>query len=411
MTDQIACSHGFFKANRYLNKILIGTFFLSVFFPFLKIVSFTDTQPTALILSIVIFVFYTKKYLSKILFVLIVPFFFSQIFVFMDGFSFDAVRNSLSYMSLFFISAATYFILRSRQGFDEWYMKFATSILFLVGFIQTFLKRDFLTFLLPRASASMGRGVVGLGPEPTTYAFMCLFLMYLCVFHRPRHYKLWMALLVVQIIVFAKSSLGVLILTFWLLAYVFFSFSPLKMVASLFAVGSLYSAVLICFQNTRMYALINLTFQNPNLILLDGSIRDRVSHIFFSFLGSYRHGFVPQGFVSYSGYVASEIGQYSQYFFGIHATNKIMSGFGSAFYELGIVGFLIPFVIFYLLRKQYLRDFRGFLLMASVIFFSLVSALPLSFPYIGFLIGYLAYSSQCREASLKPIRLNEAICG
>ncbi len=67
-----------------------------------------------------------------------------------------------------------------------------------------------------------------------------------------------------------------------------------------------------------------------------------------------------------------------------------MSGLGSAMFELGIIGLLIPFVLIKNIRKIVRSDCR-FIFYGSLFFLVLLNAMPLSNAIIGFVFGNIIY--------------------
>ncbi|MAF15514.1 MAG: hypothetical protein CMG93_05995 [Marinomonas sp.] len=66
-----------------------------------------------------------------------------------------------------------------------------------------------------------------------------------------------------------------------------------------------------------------------------------------------------------------------------------MSGYGSAFYELGLFAVVVPFVIFvnlYSIYKRQLKKFFFFFIFVNVIMFS---AIPIGFSLFVFYIGFI----------------------
>ena len=388
--------------NPYINvkisNFLFGAFIFAIFFPFIKVIADLDTQPTALLLGIIIFFAYQRKVVSKSIAVLGGSFIFSLFLLNFSDFTFDSLKNSVSYISMFFIPVATYYMLRCQNGFKEFYLKWVVYILFFVGFIQTFFLKSFLTFLLPRASSSIGRGVVGLATEPTTYGFMCLFLMFICFFHQPKKMRLYQALLLIQIIVFAKSSTVVLLLFAWSFIYMCLFFSFKRLILGMLFVSGFLISFMPLFVNTRLFNVLNLLISNPQLLFLkDTSAAVRFFHIFFSVFGAFQNFLIPKGFSGYAIYLYDNLDQYPSYVRTVlltnEITNKIMSGYGAALFELGFVGLIFPIILLVLLKRFYAGSFRKFLMMSIVITLTLFCAIPLSFPYIVFIYGYLAYYS------------------
>lgn len=376
----------------WLNRRIISFFYLSVFFPYFKLVPGVDTQPVALILAICIFFVARPKKVPVLLFLLVIPFATAFMMLVLSNMDFSAFRNFLSYISLFLISISTYFALKSRGGFEGKYLSFAVWVLFIVGFIQSFIYKGFLNFLLPRAMSSFSRGAIGLAPEPSQYGCMCLFLMIFCHFHKPKHDLLLKIILLIQIVVFARSSMIVLFLGILFVLYSIFFLSIRNLFLGVMGVTSLFFLLSQFLHNTRLYQILNILLQNPMLLVLkDGSGNERFFHIFFSMLGFFRHYGMPGGFSSWKNFMGQASIEFHDLVWWLPVWNKILSGYGAAFYELGIFAIIIPIVLIRLLYINYQKTLREFWVLAIFLTLILFSAIPLSFPYIGFMFGYLAY--------------------
>ena len=388
---------------------IVYVFYFFVFFSYIQILPIplpipTDTQPYALLISIFIFLVVKNKKMPIETAILIFPFLFSILLLFISKFNFTSIRSISNYASLFFISFATYNILRIQKGFSGSFLKKVIYIWFIVGFIQTFFYSDFLVSLLSRGlgtAGSGGRGVLGLSPEPTFYGITCIFLLLLTYFNFDiNKNKLLIVLLIIQILIFAKSSMAALFLVVFATYYVLIYFFNLKklfvfsVIISGFAIS--YKLLtffdLFSFKQTRMYKLAILFIESPSLIILeDEGSYDRFFHILYSFAGFFQNYFLPHGFTLSVEDKNSILPQYGENISWSSEGARIMSGYGAALFELGFVGLLIPLSLNLSLYKFYKNDFKKFLLFSLFLNTILLTAIPLALPIIGFLIGYLLY--------------------
>ena len=373
-------------------------FLFFVFFPYIKVFPIsTDTQPGALCMAALIFVLVKNRKLPKPILLLLFPLCLAVSLSLFSGFGMLSIQCILNYIALFLVSASTYFVLRIRGGLGQKWLNIVIGIWFFVGFVQTFLYKNFAVFLLSRASnGSMSRGVIGLAPEPAHYASFCVLLLVLSCFHNSDK-KLPLVLLLIAILFFSKSTLMVLILAILGLYYVLCGFSFRRLIAVGIA-GYLGYALLVSplFGGTRVQALfikIPILIENPWVFLLsDASLLDRYLHLFLSIKGFFSCWGVPHGFHLWGDYVV----QYLQ-FYGISARiglGRIMSGYGAALFELGFFGLFIPVSLGYSLKKY-------FKVQSTYFYFSLLSLttfmftpISIGFPMFGFLIGYLCYYSK-----------------
>jgi hypothetical protein len=134
--------------------------------------------------------------------------------------------------------------------------------------------------------------------------------------------------------------------------------------------------------------------QGPELVLLmDGSVNDRIFHIYFSVLGSLQYHLLPHGYSAWLPYLHRMLPLYQPYAWHVSDT-RIMSGYGSALFELGFLGLLIPASITAALYRGFRK--HGRLYLALIVFVNAImwTSIPLSFPLVSFLIGYVAYATR-----------------
>jgi hypothetical protein len=387
--------------DRAASRLLHYAFFAAVFFPYLRVLPIgSDVQPTALVLGLCVLLASTTSRLPKDTTPLLVVLVGALLIAMITGINGVALRGLANYFSLFIIAVATYGTLKARHGLSTAFLSATVWIWFFVGLIQTVITRNFLTFLLSNARSTASRGVVGLGPEPTSYGIHCLILMILVTDLCSGRQRRWnLAALLIQILLFARSSMTVLFLGVWALAYFATRAGLLKSligaaVASAFGLGILQALayLTITVKGVRIFDIIRLVTTAPALILVrDQSISDRVAAIVFSFAGASEHWFLPHGFISWSAWV-TEIGpRTARYIPYYTAGDRIMSGYGAAVFELGFLGFVIPYVVTRTASARYAENRKRFITIAIVLNLLLLTAVPLAYPPVGFLIGYFCY--------------------
>lgn len=397
--------------DRAVSRMLHYAFFAAVFFPYIRVLPIgSDVQPTALVLGLCVFLASTTSRIPKETTPLLVVLVGAVLIAVITGVNATALRALANYFSLFIIAVATYGALKARRGLSTGFLSVTVWIWFFVGLIQTVVARSFLTFLLSNARSTANRGVVGLGPEPTSYGIHCLVLMILVTDLCTGRQRKWnLAALVIQILLFARSSMTVLFLALWGLAYLATRAGLVKsLIGAIFAsalgLGILQALahLTITVKGVRIFDIIRLVTAAPTLILVrDQSISDRVSAIVFSLAGAFQHWFLPHGFISWSAWVA-EIGpRTARYIPYYTAGDRIMSGYGAAIFELGFLGLVIPYVVTRAASVRYARDRKRFITIGIVLNLLLLTAVPLAYPPIGFLIGYFCYYG-IRTASELP---------
>lgn len=381
--------------NTRIRRVVAFIFLLGVFFPFVRVTPLeTDVQPLALVFS-VLFILCVKNWrLPVSVSLLFVPVFFLPLILWLGGFNFDGVRGAMSYISLFCISAASYFLIRDRIVWSERFLKSIICIWCGVALIQILGDREFLSFLLPRVSTTAGRGVVSLAPEPTFYGIIILFFGFF-LFVEKKLSWFWTLVILGQILILARSSMVALFLLILGSVYLFFSLSLRLLVWTTLLLGSGIWILFTFYEQeltgSRLYMLFQLALKSPILIVTqDESGNDRFLHIFFSVLGFFDNYGLPHGFSRFVQYMSEKMGEYHALVLNLTKGDRIMSGYGAALFEMGFIGLFIPVAVG-LTLWQYFHQSRR-LRVTFVVFFSIImfSAIQLSFPPLGFMVGYLA---------------------
>ena len=368
-------------------------------------------QPYGLIIALILFFSFKNLTFSKFQIGLLLVFFFS-IFIFLgSGINFASSRSLFNYSQLFFVSFVAYLVLKTERINFEFFLKFTIMIWIIVGLIQTFYMKDFLTFLVrnPRMIGE-SRGVVSLAAEPTFYGIILLFLM-LFLFHvEYKNKKFFVFICILGIVFLAKSSMVFLFLVIMIFFY-FLTHLSLKSIFYIIFFISIFPYLIFEFMSDSRISYLMFEFLNePGLLLeKDFSITDRLFHIFFSLKGFVDNSMLPNGFLSWETFMSDQIKEYTAAGiispdYGQHHARarggRIISGYGSAFFELGIVAVLIPVSLiglYYSLYKDDLKKFFFFSLFVNAIMFS---GIPIGFSIFAFYIGFLIYLIRKRQYSV-----------
>jgi hypothetical protein len=260
----------------------------------------------------------------------------------------------------------------------------------IITLIQNFIDKDFLTFFLSRSSAAWGRGTVGLFNEPSALAAALVFYLILQFILDKKFDYISLFMVSIIIIFLAKSSLGLLFLLLLLGSYIFFN--PKNSILILPSIFALFITLyLLTGSDSRMGRLLDLLYTQPEIILLiDQSIHDRFFAIFFSLKGFYENYFFPNGFGAYSQAVEtfvpySEIANNSW----ISKGTTIMSGYGAALFELGIVGIIYIIYPLILIFKYFKKNFGAGLSLSVSLTAFMFATIPISYPMYGLMMGIL----------------------
>lgn len=355
------------QAKLDISNALITLLILSSFFPFIQIIPLgTDSQPYALMVSMIILPFYFTRKINLSLFLLLVIAVFAVAVMAFSNPDFGSVRSLVNYVSLFVISYVTYKCLRFTDGLNYSMFRYIVYTWFAIGTIQTFVYSNFLSFLLPRGSSETtiesGRGVVCLAPEPTFYGIICLLFIMIGYlnFKDRKGIKTLYTLLVIQIFIYARSSLVILMIFACIMIYAFAAFmakkkNKLKIVmtvaVSLFVIVTLINNFSEQISGIRIGKLLTLMLENPDkLVMIDDSINERFVHLFFPLYGFVENWGLPHGYSQYADFMDDCYNNPDlNYLVTDYTLNnkviRIMSGWGSILFELGAIGLLLMFVI------------------------------------------------------------------
>lgn len=321
----------------------------------------------------------------------------------------NGLRSLVGYASVCFISITGYYTFKYIQGK---HFIGAVFIWFFFGLIQLFINKQFGMSLLSRLSTSEGRGITSLAVEPSFYSIICLFFLVLNdVFKAKGAYSkrvhLVLFFVITSQVFFARAGVGVVLFMVYLGAKVISSrgvLSLAKGVLGLSAVallGVLVLTAVLSIQFTRIGMLVySLTHDPIGLMLSDGSTADRLLHILISHLSvfySYGIGFGLGNWNENAMDIASNTGGFVLQLANVNITlsGRIMSGWGTAIFELGIVGIFFMISFLFLMRKGFKRTSNEmksvYLSSAITIYFTMLMAVPISFPLFGYVIGVFAY--------------------
>ncbi|XPV81658.1 MAG: hypothetical protein ACNI22_13905 [Halarcobacter sp.] len=358
-----------------------------------------DTSPYALIISTYIFILIKNKSLPYHSYILLFGSFFAFLIIFITHIELLSIRSFLGYFSLFIISSSTYFVLKKNNGFNYKLFIFFVYLWFFVGLVQLFIDESFMTFLLDRYRSGGGRGVTGLAPEPTYYGTVALFIFFISVIINYR-VKLIFFISLIEVVFLSKSSTAILLVLVLIFIYGILNLKFKTIILYIVGAISFYFFIidyLYLFQGNRFYGVLRGILEDPlYLMTRDESVSERLFHVFFAYKGFFDNYGLPNGFTSFKLYLTENLPIYYPYTELIKPTRTIMSGIGGIFFELGFMGFIYIF-FFFLLIKQAEKNFTKAMFLFLYLMIILNTSVPLTFPYIGFVIGILLYKLNHKE--------------
>lgn len=351
------------KVNKFTNTpyqlILLNIFLASTFFPYVTPFKTPfSLQPYSLIMGLLL-ILTMKIYRKGLPYWLWLPFMTllgAISIAAMGGELLNVFRSIYNYASFAILLPIYIYLVKNRLLNLMLWLRIASFIYFAVGVVQIYIDTSFMSCCVANIENQSimllsGRGVASLTPEPTFFGFVSGILLMLSLMRRD---ALSVTINIVSIIFISRSSLAIFCLIFALILFSLFK-SNLKIKFIVFSttliapyfIGSMISS------EARFFLLANnFLEQGVNAFDYDESSAGRLYHItqpIISFINSYG---LPNGYV---GLPNGDV--------------RILSGFGSAIYELGFMAFPLFYTICYVffystLSKNNLKIFYfGFLML------------------------------------------------
>jgi len=370
-------------------------FFVFALFPAVSVIPLpiqTDTQPNALLMASLAFLVGRRVPLPLPVWTLLVLFAGALAMFIIGGASVDGARSLVGYTTVFVCAAATLVLAASDIRLSDKLLDYTVYVWAFVGAVQLLLWRPFMTFLVTASRTTETRGVASLSNEPSLYATTMVFFI-LFYFMRRREKSFPVFLCIVQIILFSQSALGVLFVIMMMGLYVLLRFSAPSAIIAVMALLAILFALFMyggdLLAGTRIGSLLTILKEDPFRVMqLDASVSERVASIFFSLKGAVDNAFVPHGFNAWKDYSLAEDMIYKGIISSDSGVDRIMSGYGSALFEMGWVGLTIPILITVgIVKSMWRENWPRALSFLLVVHLLLLTPVPLSFPLLGLLIG------------------------
>lgn len=376
--------------------------FVTLFFIFFPWLSFSlnsfDAQPWVIITNSIFIILYNKRNLNSLLFLgymLLIPVFFIA-FIEFGG---NSLRSFFSFVILYSTLHVFYIIYKKYYNYLSYLLPLFNIIWLCSGIIQILIDKSIFKYLVT-VRTSLDRGVTGLAPEPTHYAFYLIFLSWLLLLinkEKPR--KIYVRLIVLNILFVlfvAKSSMGffycILFAIYLLLSYVPLK-KLLKIIPVIIALPYVFMIYIINNPDNRISRVISNIYIDPFIIISnDASINARLSAPVLSMYGALKDFLIPHGFNSYEYQSVSLNLDLNNIFWHGYNSAIIMSGTGSLLYETGWFGVLLigySYVFMSGRKKRYQKAFLPWLLLWTF----LLGAIPMSFTLIPAIIVAYYYKN------------------
>ncbi|MFW3361835.1 hypothetical protein ACN2A0_04130 [Aerococcus viridans] len=398
-----------------LATLLANLLFLFVLFPYVSLINTPfDTQPYALVISTLIFLVTLlngNDKMPKALLALFMLAVVSFILMFLSPQTiFSGFRSVVGYMTLFLVSYAAY---KTFYLIQPKILTFATWVWLIVGIIQTVFSKQFGSVVLPSLRTSVTRGVTSLAVEPSYYAIVMIFILLLNeIFYSKgmfssKQYKNVLLLGSLQVLL-SFSGMGIMFFATFVV-FKTISIATTKGITS--KIRSLVIFLLVTFATITAFTYIPTLAQSRGgvllwqvikdpwgLIMSDQSVAQRLSHILISGFSIFQNFGIGHGVGQFEIKAMETMGRLPKPVYnmlvmqGITPSGRIMSGWGSSIFEMGIMG-LLPLVLFIYVMKKAIKkaDKSVYVTCFGVIFVLMWMAVPYSFPLFAYLMGITLY--------------------
>ena len=384
-------------------------FFIAALFPFVSFGTNTmDSQPHYIVLAFFSFTFFTfsglifRKAIDLIIFLMII---LLTLVIFDTNYDFTFFRAIASY-SGFIITLVVSIIFFERFGIPIKTIVIANLMYIFAGLIQMNFGGYALDFLVLSNSAdpSISGGVMSLTPEHTFFGIVLFFFSWILLIiydYKPPIKIAFLVLInILSIFILAKSSMVIVFLL--VSAFVFFigsikqKVNPIKILIIPIVLFIILFAFLEIFPGSRFADLIQIAGRDgvglfgqlSAIIHSDASINDRLLNVVFPYYGIVLNHGIPGGLHSFSDLSLILVEYFNGYFWAGLGSNKILSFIGSFIYELGVIGVIFIFYMYWFLKDNSNPN-RFFELI--LLFAVLNSAIAVAFSLIPILIAIMYY--------------------
>lgn len=393
-----------------MKKFLLYCFFFFCLFPFLDFLKLgTDTQPNALVLSIIPIIGCFNRKAPRAIYMFGFTLLIALIILCFDTINFNSLRDIANYVSIFAVTWGSYLAFKHLGKLNYYFFAAVNLVWLFIGLMQSFVSPKFMTFLLNgggRGIDSEVRGVTSISTEPSQYGTICILLAAIALINYPIKKTWWILLILLfQLIMLAQSATALLTLVvalggFLIVKLAMFNKRAVGYGLILVLVGFItYKATYESLKEQRIYSLASELIDNPTLFLAaDGSVSERFMFVFYSFKGMKDNYFLPRGYNKFNDYMQSEFKKPRTEFTNLllfHTRDdytRILSGLGSVFFQLGLLALFIPLGIIGCFRRKLFDD--KFLFTCILIFAVLLTAFPLMTAITGFVLGNALHLSK-----------------
>lgn len=389
-------------------RFLAHIFVLTCFFPFIDLIRIgTDTQPNAMIAGVMIIFLSKNPKLNLPIILLWITFFISLLLVFTSQLdTFLTAKIILNYLCPPVIAMAAYIIFVELEYKIKFGYFLGIVVIYLfVAVVQTYFIHDFMTLFLNEGRGILvgGRGVVSLTTEPAFYGSHCLFLIVFAILNYTKKQNVIVGIILLfQMIIMAKSSIGIAIFGASIIVFGLVMLLRLKvgyvlfflMVISLTALFQ--NQILKSFEGTRSGKIMENFIKDPLIIAqVDGSIAMRVSNSFAPYFVLRHNYFLPMGYGRFLTFLKklSGEGRYKKIITAetLNQRERIVGALNMVLFQLGFLGLIMPLAIYLAFKRLLYEDMAIF---ALILFYTLLfTQIQLMYSMIGLIIASAIYQS------------------
>lgn len=371
----------------------------------------TDTQPNAMLLSVVPICLFFRSKLPRAIWILAFLLAVAIVLLCFNPINFNSLRDVANYVGLFTVTLGTYLAFCKYKRLNYTFFAGVNIVWFGVGIVQSFFYPKFLTFLLNgggRGIDSAVRGVTSIATEPSQYGSISILLCVIALLNYPIRKVWWIYLLnIVNLILLSQSATATLVLlasiiVFLVVKLLLFDRSAFRYAFVALAIGLVtFQLTHKVIQEQRIYKLGVKLAENPVLFLAaDGSVSERFMFVYYPFKGMLTNNLLPRGYDNFNAYMQGEFKKprteieslllsYKRYNY-----TRILSGTGSVIYQLGLLGFLLPIAIVMCFRHKALQN--KYLFTCIALNLLLLTAFPIMTSIVGFTLGNSLYLTKTR---------------
>ena len=358
-----------------------------------------DTAPFSVIASLVIIFICNKRYPKFLLWYLIPTIAALPWLIEAAGDWSYLFRQLAIYSTVPIVSVATYKAISAGVNINK-LVKISIIIAIAGAVIQKVVSQDVLdVFVWSRGDET--RGSSSFFAEPSmfglTLIMFCMIYIASCKMGEIRFYVILM--LIISLVFLAQSATAIMVALAVLSIFYVVNLSVLKMMVYGFLLAVLIQfawTIIINYpfeESYRVISLIEIVSNNDSLLSLintDASVSERFYHIYISLNSSIENYFLPHGFYAFIDEVI-KIKSTEELLWWNNPTNKIMSGIGGAFFEIGLAAVVFIIFPFYMVFKFRKKERMTLLIAVSGAILVYLNSFNFATPYYALLIGVIAF--------------------